>query len=167
MQEKPVDEHIMKSRIADKFIDGQCFPSRFIEEQTRRSCRVRFEDESVGTTGGKGEELKTQDSWTGSGVGGDKHVGGTGSSEETEEALTSRHGVDGVFSVLIDVWERRSFENHSFERIDQRHTEDNDETTARQQFKQSLTDKRRLLAAPALASTVRPCTSRVRPCKTV
>ena len=74
---------------------------------------MRFEDETVGTVGGKGEEFKTQDSWNGSGVGGDMHAGGTGSSEETEDALTSRHGVDGVVSVLIDAWERRSFENKS------------------------------------------------------
>ena len=48
---KSGDEHIMKSCIADRFIDGQCFSSRFIEEQTRRNGRVRFEDSSVGTVG--------------------------------------------------------------------------------------------------------------------
>ena len=124
---------------AESCIDGQRFPSRFIEEQTKRSRHVGFEDESVGTAGGKGEEFKTQDSWNGSGVGGDMHVGGTGSSEETEDALTRGHGVDGVVSALIHVWERRifeRFEENSFECIDQRHIDDNDDTTASQQFKQ-------------------------------
>ena len=75
------------------------------------------------------------------------HVGGTGSSEETEDALTRGHGVDGVVSALINACERMSFEGfeeNSFECIDQQHIDDNDDTTASRQFKQSLTDKRRL-----------------------
>ena len=83
------------------------------------------------------------------------HVGGTGSSEETEDALTRGHGVDGVVSALIHLWERRSFERFEENRlayIDQRHNDDHNDTTAIQQFKQSFTDKRLLLAAPALAS---------------
>ena len=78
------------------------------------------------------------------------HVGWTGSSEETEDALTRGHGVDGAVSALIDLWERRSFERfeeNCFECIDQRHIDDHDDTTAIQHFKQSLTDKRLLLAA--------------------
>ena len=60
---------------------GMLFFAGFIEEQTQRSRHVRFE--SVGTVGGNGEEFKTQDSWNGSGVGGDMHAGGTGSSVDT------------------------------------------------------------------------------------
>ena len=80
----------------------------------------------------KGEECKTQDSRIGSGVGGDMNGGGTGSSEETEDLLTGTHG---FVSGLIDVWEKRSFE-----RIDRRRIDDDNDTTASQQFKQSLTD---------------------------
>ena len=66
------------------------FADRFIEEQARRCCKVRFEDESkhgmkhVGTGGGKGEEFKTQDGRIGNGIGGGMKEGGTDSSEETE-----------------------------------------------------------------------------------
>ena len=70
---KSIDEQIMKSCIADRLTGDQFFPGRFIDEQTRRSCRVRFEDGatghvdiSVGTAGGKGEEFKTQDNRIGS-----------------------------------------------------------------------------------------------------
>ena len=50
---KPIDRQIVNRNIVKSCIDGEDVPSRFIEEQTRRSCRVRFEDESVGTAGGK------------------------------------------------------------------------------------------------------------------
>ena len=65
---KPIDRQIVNRHLVKSCIDGQYVPSRFVEEQTRRSCRVRFEDEatghvdiSVGTAGGKGEEFTTQD----------------------------------------------------------------------------------------------------------
>ena len=95
------------------------------------TCNVRFKDElethgtkHVGTDGGKGEEFKMQDGRNGNGVGGGMNGGGTDSSEETVE-LT---GMKSVVSDLICVWER-----WSFERFD---------TTANQQLKQSLIDKR-------------------------
>ena len=91
---------------------------------------MRFEDESVGTVGGKGEEFKTQDNRNGSGIGVDIHGGGSGSSEKTEDSLNCKHGVHGSVSVLIDVWKKISVEL-----IDQRRIDDNDDTTASQQFK--------------------------------
>ena len=92
---------------------------------------------AVRTASGKGEEFKTQDGRIGSGVGGHMNRGGAGLSEETEDILIGMHGVVGG---LIDVWERRSFE-----RIDRRRIDNDNDTTASQQFKQSLIDKRRLL----------------------
>ena len=41
---KPIDRQIMNRHIVKSCIRGQDFPSRFIEEQTKRSRHVRFED---------------------------------------------------------------------------------------------------------------------------
>ena len=88
-----VAKHIHEQKSFEEKIPGQVHgvvvASRLVEEQFRRSCKVRFEDEvakhgikHVGTEGGKGEELKTQEGRIGSGVGGDVNGGLTGSSEE-------------------------------------------------------------------------------------
>ena len=53
-----------------------------------------------GTAGGKGDVFKTRCGRIRSGVGGDMHGGGTGSSEETEDKCTGMHG---VVSGLINV----------------------------------------------------------------
>ena len=70
------------------------FADRLIEEQFRRACKVSFEDEPkhvikrVGTGGGKGEELKTQDGMIGNGVGGGMNEGGDRLSGGNGEALS-------------------------------------------------------------------------------
>ena len=85
---------VSEEKIAD--VHEVVVADRFIEEQARRSCKVRFEDESkhgmkpVGVSGGKGEEFKTQDGRIGHGVGGGMSEGGTDSSEGAGGALSMR-----------------------------------------------------------------------------
>ena len=111
LQNKTHDQKSFEETLEDTH--AEVFAGRLVEEQFRRSCKVRYEDEltkhgtkHIGTDGGKGEEFKMQDGMNGNRVGGGMNGDWTDSSEETGE-LT---GMKSVVSDLICVWERWSFE---------------------------------------------------------